>query len=314
MIMKVQGEGPSWEQSNERDVASVFVNLTDRSEEPDTSPLNNAWFVTGVDNICMSSLSEFDRMSVLEAAEKCVSSDKKLSQEDDLQVLVCFGNDWEGNATVIRSGEYHHHDQGSEEIVREMVHAAMNFQGWSSPQYNADDIGLTHVTRSITRYMWRDNAFLSRRSSDVIDEIVDGCSSEVKIVETGDVNGSGFVVIRDCVDALLQAHAGGRFVGMKVKAEDFDMVNGQTFGVGVVNNVVQHQYSLASARGEGQSTVCLVVDKREGTFAIVRCAGHEIFRVADIAAIRAWDSAWGSLYPHEQKRFATEAKRFAMSR
>lgn len=312
MIMKVQGEGPSWEQSNERDVASVFVNLTDRSEEPDTSPLNNAWFVTGVDNICMSSLSEFDRMSVLEAAEKCVSSDKKLSQEDDLQVLVCFGNDWEGNATVIRSGEYHHHDQGSEEIVREMVHAAMNFQGWSSPQYNADDIGLTHVTRSITRYMWRDNAFLSRRSSDVIDEIVDGCSSEVKIVETGDVNGSGFVVIRDCVDALLQAHAGGRFVGMKVKAEDFDMVDGQTFGVGVVDNVVQHQYGLANARGEGQSTVCLVVDKREGTFAVVRCAGHEIYRMADIAAIRAW--AWDSLYPHEHKRLATEAKRFAMPR
>ena len=158
----------------------------------------------------------------------------------------------------------------------------------------------------------RDNTLLSRRSAEIVDEVVDKCSSEVKIVETGDVNSSGFVVIRDCVDALLRAHAGGRFVGMTVKAENFDMVGGQTFGVGVVDDAVQHQYGLANTRGEGQSTVCLIVDKREGTFAVVRCAGHEIYRMADIAAIRAW--AWDSLYPHEHKRLATEAKRFAMSR
>lgn len=311
MELKVQGESPFWGQSNERDVASVFVSLTGRGEEPDTSPLNNAWFITGVDNTCMSSLSDFDRMSVLEAAEKCVSSDKELSQEDDLQVLVCFGSNW-AHATVVRSGEYHHHEQGSEKIVQEMIRAAMEFRDCVPKEHEVDDARLEKVAYDIAREKLRNNTLLSRRCAEVIDGVVGECSYGARVIETGDVDSGGFVVIRDCVDALLQAHAGGRFVGMTVKAEDFDMVNGQTFGVGVVNNVVQHQYSLASARGEGQSTVCLTVDKREGTFAVVRCAGHEIFRMADIAAIRAW--AWDSLYPHEHKRLATEAKRFAMSR
>lgn len=311
MNMKVQGESPFWGQSNERDVASVFVSLTDRGEEPDISVLNNAWFVTGVDNTCMSGLSDFERMSVLEAAEKCVSSDKEMSKSDDLQVLVCFGSNW-AHAAVMRSGEYHHHEQGSEKVVQEMIRAAMEFQGQSLPEHKADDARLEKVAYDIAREKLRDNTLLSRRSAEIVDEVVDKCSSEVKIVETGDVNSSGFVVIRDCVDALLRAHAGGRFVGMTVKAENFDMVGGQTFGVGVVDDAVQHQYGLANTRGEGQSTVCLIVDKREGTFAVVRCAGHEIYRMADIAAIRAW--AWDSLYPHEHKRLATEAKRFAMSR
>lgn len=311
MELKVQGESPFWGQSNERDVASVFVSLTCRDEEPDISVLNNAWFVTGVDNTCMSGLSDFERMSVLEAAEKCVSSDKEMSKSDDLQVLVCFGSNW-AHAAVMRSGEYHHHEQGSEKVVQEMIRAAMEFQGQSLPEHKADDARLEKVAYDIAREKLRGNTLLSRRSAEIVDEVVDKCSSGVEVVETGDVDSSGFVVIRDCVDALLQAHAGGRFVGMTVKAEDFDMVDGQTFGVGVVGNVVQHQYSLASARGEGQSTVCLIVDKREGTFAVVRCAGHEIYRMADIAAIRAW--AWDSLYPHEHKRLATEAKRFAMSR
>ena len=193
-----------------------------------------------------------------------------------------------------------------------MIRAAMEFQGQSLPEHKADDARLEKVAYDIAREKLRDNTLLSRRSAEIVDEVVDKCSSEVKIVETGDVNSSGFVVIRDCVDALLRAHAGGRFVGMTVKAENFDMVGGQTFGVGVVDDAVQHQYGLANTRGEGQSTVCLIVDKREGTFAVVRCAGHEIYRMADIAAIRAW--AWDSLYPHEHKRLATEAKRFAMSR
>lgn len=311
MNMKVQGESPFWGQSNERDVASVFVSLTDRGEEPDISVLNNAWFVTGVDNTCMSGLSDFERMSVLEAAEKCVSSDKEMSKSDDLQVLVCFGSNW-SHAAVMRSGEYHHHEQGSEKVVQEMIRAAMEFQGQSLPEHKADDARLEKVAYDIAREKLRDNTLLSRRSAEIVDEVVDKCSSGVEVVETGDVDSSGFVVIRDCVDALLRAHAGGRFVGMTVKAENFDMVGGQTFGVGVVDNLVQHQYGLANARGEGQSTVCLIVDKREGTFAVVRCGGHEIYRMADIAAIRAW--AWDSLYPHEQKRLATEAKRFAMSR
>lgn len=313
MSMKVQGESPFWGQSNERDVASVFVSLTDRGEEPDTSPLNNAWFVTGVDNTCMSGLSEFERMSVLEAAEKCVSSDKELSQAEDLQVLVCFGSNW-AHATVVRSGEYHHPERGSEKIVQEMIRTAMEFQGCVPKEHEVDDARLEKVAYDIARERLRDNTLLSRRCAEVVDGVVGKYSYGARVIETGDVDSSGFMVIRDCVDALLQAHAGGRFVGMTVKAEDFDMVDGQTFGVGVVGNVVQHQYGLASARGEGQSTVCLIVDKRENTFAVVRCAGHEIYRMADIAAIRAWDDAWDSLYPHEQKRLATEAKRFAMSR
>lgn len=212
----------------------------------------------------------------------------------------------------MRSGEYHHHERGSEKVVQEMIRAAMEFQGCIPKEHEVDDARLEKVAYDIAREKLRDNTLLSRRCAEIIDEVVDKCSSGVEVVETGDVDSSGFVVIRDCVDALLQAHAGGRFVGMTIKAENFDMVDVQTFGVGVVGNVVQHQYGLASARGEGRSTVCLVVDKREGTFAVVRCADHEIFRGADIAAIRAW--TWDSLYPHDQRRLATEAKRFAMSR